>query len=81
MRFFLNVFRKKRKRPFWPTKQEGKANQHYKEVSLRIGQKGHPEKVEKAEMQDRQWRNGSLVTLMGGMSIANGLWGEVYGVC
>ena len=44
MRFFLNIFRKKRIRPFWPTKQPGKANQRYKEVSLPIGQKGHAEK-------------------------------------
>ena len=39
MRFFLNIFI----RPFWPTKQPGKANQRYKEVSLPIGQKGHAE--------------------------------------
>ena len=43
MRFFLNIFRKKRIRPFWPTKQPGKANQRYKAVSLPIGQKGHAE--------------------------------------
>ena len=38
-----NIFRKKRIRPFWPTKQPGKANQRYKEVSRPIGQKGHAE--------------------------------------
>ena len=59
----------------------GQGNQHYTEVSLHIGQKVHPEKVGKAEMQHRPWRNESLVTLMGGISIANGLSGEVYGVC
>ena len=42
--FFLRIFRKKRIRTFWPTKQVGNANQHYKEVSLPIGQKAHPEK-------------------------------------
>ena len=42
MRFFLNIFRKKRIRSFWPTKQPGKENQLYTEVSLPIGQKGHP---------------------------------------
>ena len=65
--FFLNIFKKKHTSPLWPTKQAGKGNQHYKEVSLPIGQKGHPEKVEKPEMQDGPWRKGSLVTLMGGM--------------
>ena len=44
MRFFLNIFRKKRIRPFWPTKQAGNAYQHCKEVSLRIRQKGRPGK-------------------------------------
>ena len=32
------------KRPFWPTKQPGKANQRSKEASLPSGQKGHGEK-------------------------------------
>ena len=44
MRFFLNIFREKRIRPFWPTKQPGKANQRSKEVWLPSGQKGHAEK-------------------------------------
>ena len=44
MCFFLNIFRKKDIRPFWPSKQVGNANQHYKEVSLPIGQKAHTEK-------------------------------------
>ena len=48
MRFFLNTFRKKRIRPFWTTKQPGKANQRYKLVSLPIGQKGHAEKSVKS---------------------------------
>ena len=45
MRFFLNIFRKKRIRAFGPTKQAGNANQRYKEVSLPSGQNGHPKKV------------------------------------
>ena len=44
MRFFLNIFRKKRIGPFWPTKQPGKANQHSKQVSLPSGQTSHAEK-------------------------------------
>ena len=42
MRFFLNIFRKKGIRAFGPRKQAVNANQHYKEVSLPIGQKSHP---------------------------------------
>jgi len=45
MRFLLNIFRRKRIRPFWPSKQAGNANLHYKEVSLPTGQKGHPQNV------------------------------------
>ena len=48
MSFFLNIFRKKDIRPFWPTKQVGNANPHYKEVSLPIGQKAHTEKSVKS---------------------------------
>ena len=44
MRFLLNIFRKKRICTFWPTKQPGKANQRYKEVSHPSGQKGNAEK-------------------------------------
>ena len=32
-------------RPFWPTKQAHRANQHYNEVSLLISPKGHLHKV------------------------------------
>ena len=44
-RFFLNIFRKKRLRPFWPAKQVDNAYQHSTDVSLRIRQKGLPGKV------------------------------------
>ena len=62
-----NIFRTKRICTFWPTKQPGKANQRYKEVSLPIGQRAMLKKVSKPEMQDRPWSNGSLATLMGGI--------------
>ena len=45
MRFFLNIFRKKRIRPFWPAKQVDDAYQHSTEVSLPISQKDLPGKV------------------------------------
>ena len=41
--FFPEYIQEKTHKPFWPTKQPGKANQRYKEVSLPIGQKGHAE--------------------------------------
>ena len=45
LRFILNIFRKKRKRPFWPAKQVDNAYQHSTEGALRIRQKGLPGKV------------------------------------
>ena len=53
--------------PFLANQRSGQGISALQKVSLRIGQKGQPENVEKPEMQDRPWRNGSLVTLMGGM--------------
>ena len=52
--FFPEYTQEKTIRPFWPTKQPGKANQRSKEVSLPSGQKGHVSK----KCQNQKCRTG-----------------------